>query len=29
LTPFLDVYWIGITQYITLCPPPFPLSCYN
>ena len=21
-TPFLDVNWMGITQYITLCPPP-------
>ena len=24
LTPFLDVYWMGMTEYITLCPPNFP-----
>ena len=24
LTPFLDVYYTDITQYITLCPPPIP-----
>ena len=27
LTPFLDVYWMGIIRYITLCPPsPSPLN---
>jgi hypothetical protein len=28
LTPFLDVYCMDITQYITLCPPPIPAKLF-